>query len=338
MGLQTTYMGIPLKNPLIVGASSYTARLDTLKKLEDAGAGAVVLKSLFEEQMELERFEFDEEVSKFEDSVSPEMHGIYPHSLEFNGAKEHLMWVRAAKEALSIPVIASINAVSKETWVQYAKDLAQTGIDGLELNVYTVPHDFSRSGASIEEEQIKNVKAVIQAVSIPVSVKLTPFYSNPLYFVSQLDKQGVKGLVVFNRLFQPKIDAEKEQLVSPPYLSNPEELRLALRFTGLISGNVGADICTSTGITKGTDAVSAILAGASAFQVVSSLYKNRIDHIKVLLSEIETWMEKKGYSSIESFKGKLSKKEVSDPWAYLRAQYINILWRANQIVENARIQ
>lgn len=338
MGLQTSYMGIPLRNPLIVGASSYTARIDTLKKLQDAGAGAVVLKSLFEEQIQLEQFEFDEEVSKFEDSVSPEMHGIYPHTLEFNGVEEHIMWIRAAKKALSIPVIASINAVNKETWVKYARDLADTGVDGLELNVYSVPQDFSKSGAAVEQEQIDYIKAVVDSVPIPVSVKLTPFYSNPLHFMAQLDKAGIRGLVLFNRLFQPKIDVEKQQLVSPPYLSSPEELRMALRFTGIASGNVSTDLCTSTGITKGADAASAILAGASAFQVVSSLYKNRIEHIPVILGELESWMSRKGYSSIEDFKGALSKKEVSDPWAYLRAQYINILWRANQILENARIQ
>ncbi|MDG5815701.1 dihydroorotate dehydrogenase-like protein [Chitinispirillales bacterium ANBcel5] len=334
MDLSTTYMGIPLKNPLVAGASSFTGNIEKLKEIQESGAAAVVLKSLFEEQLQLEQFEFDEKREKYTEGVSPEIDGFYPHNLQYKGIEGHLLFAKEAKSALNIPVIASINAVSTNTFVSYARQLEQTGVDALELNIYTVPETGSRYGQVIEDEQQNTVKEVMKSVSIPVSVKITPFYSNPLSIVAGFDTTGVKGVVLFNRIFQPAIDIENEEMGLTPFLSNPEELRLSLRFTGLLCDQINADICTSTGIFDGKGAIAALLAGANCFQIVSTLYKNGNEQIHAILKQLNEWMEVRGYKSLDDFRGKLSRNNTKDPFAYKRAQYINILWRANQMLGN----
>lgn len=326
--LNTTYMGIELKNPLIAGASSLTDRMETIKQIEDAGAGSLVCASLFEEQIQLERYRLDEELEKFDNKYA-EMADVFP-SLNHAGPQEHLTWVRKAKESVSIPVIASLNAVGRETWVEYAKLLEQTGVDGLELNFYATPSGFTVEGPEIEEEQLEILKEIQLAVKIPISVKLSIYYSNPLNFIKKLDNVGVNGFVLFNRFFQPDINIAKEENIFPWNLSDSNDNRLPLRFAGLLFGSVKGDICSSTGIMNGRDVVKMVLAGATCVQFVSTLFKNKIVHIGTMAEEIERWMEEKGYKDIGSFRGKMSKKNSVDPWVYTRAQYVKMLLKPKQ--------
>jgi len=328
--LKSSYLGLDLKNPLIVGASSLTANLDTLKAIEAAGAGAVVFKSLFEEQIQLEELELENELEEYNERHA-EMVRLFP-TLKHAGPTEHLAKLKKAKETLKIPVIASLNAMHPDTWAEYAILIEETGVDAIELNFYTTPKDFEVEGKTIIQSQVDILKRVKEKLSIPVSVKISPFYTNPLDVVRRFDETEVQGFVIFNRLFQPDIDIDREELVQTIILSEHNYIRLPLRFTGLLYGNIAADICANTGIMDGKDAIKMILAGASAFQVVSTVYTNGIEQITKILGDIEAWMNKKNYKSIDDFKGKLSRKNLHDPFAYLRAQYVDILLRSNEII------
>ena len=321
--LKTTYMGIGLKNPLIAGASPLTSRIESIKRLEDAGVAAIVTASLFEEQIQLERHQFEEAQSRYE-SVSAEMPTTFPRG-EHAGPEEHLMWVRKAKEAVKIPVIGSLNAVEPQTWKTYATLMAQTGVDALELNFYARPTDLDRSGADIEREQIEVLASVLASVSIPVSVKLSVHYSNPLAFIKQLDAKGIKGFVLFNRFFQPDIDIDKQEHVNRLNLSDPNDARLPLRYAGMLYGAVRGDVCASTGIYDGETMAKMLLAGASCVQAASAFIKNKPAHISGMLKGLESWMQKKGHATVSALRGKLSRKNVKDPWAYLRGQYVRVV-------------
>jgi dihydroorotate dehydrogenase (fumarate) len=332
--LQTTYLGLTLKNPLIAGASDLTADIDSIRRIEEAGAGAIVLKSLFEEQIQLERYKLSEELSQGEARYA-EMASIFP-KLVHAGPKEHLMRVRAAKAAVKVPVIASLNCVSRPTWVEYAEALAGEGVDALELNFFAVPRDSEVSGSRVEEEQLEAVRAVKAAVKIPVAVKLSPFYANPLNFISRLDREGVAGFVLFNRLFQPDIDAERESIGLPFNFSHPVDSRLPLRFAGLLFSRVRADVCASTGIMSGTDAARMLLAGATAVQVVTALYRNKVGSLAKMAVDLAAWMDRKGYRKLDDFRGSLSAKNAKESWAYTRAQYARMLLNPKEFMEEAR--
>jgi dihydroorotate dehydrogenase (fumarate) len=333
--LQTRYMGITLANPIIAGASDLTSNVDSIKRIEDAGAGALVLKSLFEEQIQLERLKLDEELDTGS-NLYGEMTSIFP-KLQHAGAKEHLMWVKKSRAAVKIPVIASLNAVTRATWVEYARQLADQGGDALELNFFATPRDFDVGGALIEEEQLDAVREVRKALRIPVSVKLSVFYSNPLNMIGRLDAAGVNGFVLFNRFFQPDINTDNESIEQPFNFSIQADNRLPLRFAGLLHGKVKADVCASTGIVTGMDVVKMLLAGASAVQVVTAFYRNGVKSIAAMLAEIGRWMEGKSYTTIDAFRGKLSAQNAGDPWAYTRAQYAKMLLSPKEFTEKVRI-
>ena len=329
MDLTTNYLGLKLKNPLIVGASNMVTDLSFIKKLEEAGASAIVYKSLFEEQIQLEnleRFHAEEDYG----TRHAEMTSMFPY-MEDNGPAEFLFNLAKAKKEIGIPLIASLNAVYDDTWYEYAKKIEDTGVDALELNFYYVPREFDIDDNSILQEQIDTLAGVKKAVKIPVSVKLSSFYTNPLYCIGEMDKTGADGFVLFNRLFQPDIDLEKEGLHYPYMLSNDEDNRLPLRFAGLLYGNIKASICSNTGIFSGKDAIKMILAGADCVQIVSTIYKHGPKQITKILEEIEDWMKAKNYNSLNDFRGKVSKKNLKDPYAYRRAQYVDILMRSNEI-------
>ncbi len=259
------------------------------------------------------------------------MTSLFPY-VNHAGPGEHLYQLKKAMEKVSIPVIASLNAVFKETWVKYAKMLANTGVAGLELNFYNVPFSFDASAEEIENEQLEVVKEVMAAVNIPVSVKLSRFYTNPLGMVKKLDELGVKGVILFNKLFQPDVDIISEKHIIPWNLSSPEEYKLPLRYAGLLSGEIDADIIGNTGIYTGKDALKVILAGANNVQVVSTLYKNGVDYIATILKEMEEWMDAKGYNTLDEFRGKLSRKSLNNPYVYKRAQYIDIILNSERIL------
>jgi len=330
--LSTKYLGLSLKNPIIVGASALTADLASIVQIEKAGAGALVTKSLFEEEIQFEHFMFDEDMDKG-NYRNPEMITIRP-KLDFGGPAEHIMWVRKAKEAVGIPVIASLNAVNRKTWLNYARQLAATGVDALECNLFASPRHMEKHGAEIEKEQMDLVRELRSAVSIPVSVKLSFFYTNPCQVVHQMDQAGVNGFVLFNRLFEPDIDIQTEKYLHPFNFSHGTDYRLPLRYAGLLEGNVKADLCCSSGIFTGEDIIKMLLAGASAIQTVSAMHEHGFGHIKKMLEDIQKWMERKGHRTIESFRGKLSRRHCNAPWAYTHAQYVKLLMNPNKIIEN----
>lgn len=328
--LKTSYLGIELKNPVIVGASNIVNSIDNVKKIEEAGAGAIVYKSLFEEQIQLENAQLDDKLQEYSER-NAEMVKLFP-SIEHAGPEEHLFNLAKVKKSVSIPVIASLNAIYKESWIDYASRIEEMGVDALELNFYYVPRDINFDGHTLIEQQVDIFKEVKKKVKIPVSVKLSSFYANPLHIVSRLDKEGAKGFVLFNRLFQPEIDMEKEEHYAPFNLSSPEDNRLPLRFAGLLYGNIKGNICSNTGIFTGLDVAKMILAGADCVQVVSTVYKNKIDYIRTIIKDLETWMDKKGYKTLDDFRGKLSEKKINDPFVYKRAQYIDLLLKSDEIL------
>jgi len=331
MDLKTTYMGIELKNPIIIGASNLVLDLAMAKKLEDAGAAAIVYKSLFEEQLHLEAAELEDELHEY-DNIHAEMTSLFPN-IEHSGPKAHLLALKKLKETVSIPVFASLNCTYDVSWVEYAKYLEDTGVDGLELNFYSTISDVEKSPAQIEDARIEILQKIKATVKIPVSVKLSPFYTNMMNVVYRLDKNGADGFVLFNRLFQPDIDIKEEKMRVPYNLSHKGDNRLALRFAGLLAGNLNGSICSNTGIVDGEDVITMLLAGADAVQVVSTVYKNGVIQITRMLDELSTWMKEKGYESITEFKGKLSKKNSTDPHAYKRAQYVDYLMKAKEYLK-----
>jgi len=321
-------MGVTLKNPLILGASNLVNNLDKLKQAEEAGVAAIVYKSLFEEQIQLEDHEMSSQLEAF-DERNAEMIHLFP-KIEHGGPKEHIYNLKQVVDAMNIPVFASLNAVYKESWVEYATLIEETGVDGLELNFFSVPRDFDRSGHDIILQQIDFLKAVKAAVKIPVSVKLSPFYTNVLKTIKDMDSEGADAFVLFNRLFEPDIDVEAEKHASPWNLSTHSDHRLSIRYIGLAYDNIKATLAANNGVYDGIDIVKMILAGATAVQAVSTFYHNGIGHASSMLKELEDWMDRKGYSSIEEFRGKLSSKAINDPFVYKRAQYIDLILKSEE--------
>jgi dihydroorotate dehydrogenase (fumarate) len=327
--LSTTYMGINLKNPIIAGASNFVKDIDNIKKIEDAGAAAIVYKTLFEEQIELERLQLSEELNQYNERHA-EMISLFP-DIEHAGPAEHLMHLRKTVEAVTIPVIASLNCTLGETWVEYAKAIEETGVNAIELNFYSIPGDFKKEEKAIVNEQLDVVNQVKKSLRIPVSVKLSPFYTNVLNLIQMMYFEGVDGFVLFNRLFQPDIDIEKEAHHFNWHLSNPDDIRLPMRYVGLLYGEIHGSLCANTGIYTGTDVIKMLLTGADCVQVVSTLYKHGFSQITKMLQEITDWMDNKKYEDINSFRGKLSKKNMKDPFVYKRAQYVDILMKSEEI-------
>lgn len=335
--LRTRYMGLELKNPIIIGASNIVTDIDNLKRIEKAGAAAIVYKSLFEEQTQLENLELYERKTEYSER-NAEMISLYPASRsETTDIMDHLVALKKAKDSVSIPVFASINAILNETWVEYAKKIEETGVNGLELNFYSVPEKLDFGYEDIEAKQIKILSDVKSAVNIPVSVKLSSFHTNPLGHIADLESAGADAFVLFNRLFQPDIDIQKEEHHFPYSLSNSEDNRLPLRFAGLLYGNTNASICTNTGIMNGSDVVKMILAGADCVQIVSTVYLNQIEVITTMLKDIGKWMDLKDYKTINSFKGNLSRKKSENKLPYHRAQYMDFMMTTSQILKKYKI-
>ncbi len=328
--LKTKYLGIELKNPVIVGACNLVTKIDNVKRAEQAGAAAIVYKSLFEEQIQLESAQMDDELEEYNER-NAEMVKLFP-AIKHAGPEEHLVNLRRVKETVKIPVIASLNAIYTESWIEYSKLLQNTGVDALEFNFFYIPRDTETDGRDVKNQQLEILKAVKSQVKLPISVKLSPFYANPLNVVSQMDKLGVNGFVLFNRLFQPDIDIDKQEHYSPFNLSSPEDNKLSLRFTGLLHDTIAGSLCASTGIFSGTDVAKMILVGADCVQVVSTIYKNKVENIATMLKDLDNWMELKNYKKLGDFRGKLSNKNLNDPFVYKRAQYIDLLLKSEQII------
>jgi len=321
--LKTTYMGIPLRSPIVVGASSVSSMLDRIKMAEQAGAGALVIRSLFEEQIRFDALRLEESLSVGAES-QPEARTYFPN-IKHGEAKEHLMWVEKARKAVTFPLLASLNAVTPGAWAEYARQLEETGINGLELNVYSVAADTRRPGTAIEQELYEVVQAVRQQIKIPLAVKLSPFYTSVANVAAELDKRGAAGLVLFNRFLQPDINPATETPTSEMVLSTPEELKLPLRWTALLFGRIRAEIALSTGVHSGVDVAKALLVGATVVQTASAVIKHGLPYVSTMLRQLEEWMTEKSYASVGEFRGKLSQKQAADPSTFERAQYVRLL-------------
>lgn len=333
--LKTKYMGIELDNPIIIGASDMSKDLDKLKKAEELGAAAIIYKSLFEEQIQLELLQMDEKLTEFND-INAEMLTTHP-DIKYEGSDDHLFKLRKTKESLSIPVIASLNAINYDTWIKYAKLISETGVDGIELNFYHIPSDFTKDAKEIEDEQTKIVEAIRKNISIPISVKLSSDYSNILNFINKLDQTGVDGFVLFNSFFQPDIDIVSEKHIKSFNFSNKGDYKESLRYSGLLFENIKADVCSSRGIFSGADVIKLILSGSSCVQGVSTFYKNGLKQITNIKKELVDWMDVNNYKSIGEFKGKLSKNKLnSSSFAYKRAQYVELLMNSEDIFGETR--
>lgn len=319
--LTTNYMGINLKNPLIVGSSGLTNSVDSIVEIERSGAGAVVLKSLFEEQI---RYEISKALTSDDESYS-----YYPEAVDYisNYSKDHkirgyLDMIRDTKNAVEIPVIASINCISASEWITFARKIQDAGADALELNVFVLPSDPNHSAEDNEKVYFNLVDAVLKQVSIPVSLKISWYFSGLARFARQLSWTGIKGLVLFNRFFSPDIDIDKMKVISSHVFSSPEELSVSLRWVAMLSDILHCDISASTGVHDGKALIKQLLAGATTVQVTSVLYKEGFKRITEMLKELENWMLKKNYNAIDDFRGKLSYKSSENPAAYERMQFM----------------
>ncbi len=317
--LETTYLGLKLKNPIIVGSSELTNSVEKIIELEKKGAGAVILKSLFEEQilMNIDA----ERVNNMYDTYS-DSENYVSYYLKKHNVGNYLSLIKEAKSKVKIPVIASINCISSEDWTSFAKEIEAAGADALELNIFLLPSDINLKGNEIEKIYSEIILKVIQLVKTPVSVKLSSHFSSFANFISGISKLGIKGITLFNRFYSPDVDIDKEKITSTHIYSNPIENSNVLRWVGILSNKIDCNITSSTGIHSGTDVIKNILVGANATQIVSTIYKNGSSHIKTMLDEIETWMDKKGYKDLESFKGKLSQDKTVKPMIYERVQFM----------------
>ena len=329
MSLGTTYLGLQLKNPLVASASPLNAKLDNLRRLEDAGAGAIVLPSLFQEQIEHEAAANDARQLAYADSSPEAMTYFPPASAGPYGLvpERYLDLVRRGTEAVGIPVIASLNGSSKAGWIEYAGLIEQAGAAAIELNMYHVPADLLESGRDIEARYVDVVDAVCRAVTLPVSVKLTPYLSSIGHFAATLVDHGAAGLVLFNRLLEPDIDLVSMHLTDHLELSTPEELRLPLLWTAILAGRTKASLAISSGVAGLDEVVKCILAGADAVMTTSALLRDGIGAMTPLVAGLRRWMEEREIADLAAMRGMMSWQNSRDRSAYTRANYLRILER-----------
>jgi dihydroorotate dehydrogenase (fumarate) len=327
MDLSTSYLGLHLKNPLVPSAGPLTRTVDGMRRLEDAGASAVVMHSIFEEQIQHEAAELDHYLSSGTESFAEALSYLPEASEYFVGPEEYVAELAKAKKSLSIPVIASLNGVSTGGWIKYAKKFEEAGADAIELNVYHIPADTRVTGAEVEQRYIDVLKAVKSTVKIPVAIKLGPFFSSMANMAKRLDEAGADGLVLFNRFYQPDVDIEALEVVPNVQLSNSKSLRLPLRWIGILFGRINASIAATSGVHTAADAVKLIMAGADVTMLCSSVLLNGPKHLATVLNDLEHWMQEHEYVSVMQMRGSMSQKGVADPSIFERANYMKALNR-----------
>lgn len=312
--LKTTYLGLTLKNPIIVGSSGLTSSIEKIKKIEEKGAGAIVLKSIFEEQIK------HEAGTLANGSHTPEALDYLNYYVKNNNVQEYLSLIKKAKQEVKIPVIASINCVSAKEWVDFAKQIEDAGADAIEVNVFVLPNDRNANADKYENIYFELAEKLKASLKIPFAFKLSSYFTNLLGFIQKLD---VPGVVLFNRFHAPDIDIDNMKFTAADVFSSPSDIRNSLRWVGIISSKITkTDIAASTGVHDGKAAIKQLLAGATAVQVCSVLYKNGIDYLEQIIKDVESWMSKKGYNSIEEFRGKMSYGKIDDPMVYERSQFM----------------
>jgi len=325
MDLSTTYMGLKLKNPIVPSASPLSRTVDMVKKLEDAGAAAVVVYSLFEEQISHDQGEYDHYMTNGTESFAEAL-SYFPATNDYNmGPDQYLRHISNLKSAVEIPIIGSLNGVSAGGWLKYAKQIEEAGADGLELNVYYIPANIEKDGTIIEEIYIRDLIKLKKSLKIPVAMKLSPYFSSMSNMAKKLDTAGADALVLFNRFYQPDLDLENLEVVPNLELSNNFEMRLPLRWIAILHGKIKANLAATTGIHKYEDVIKMIMAGADITCMCSELLANGIGRISEVLKDVEQWMTEKEYVSIEQMKGSMSQKSVADPAAFERANYMKAL-------------
>ena len=323
--LSTEYLGLKLANPIIPSASPLSRTLDSIKRLQDAGAAAVVMYSLFEEQIEHEAGELKHYLQYGTESF-PEALTYFPERGDYNlGPEEYVDLLHKAKTSLKIPVIGSLNGISSGGWVRYAKKIEQAGADALELNIYYIPTDPRLPGADVEDRYLDVLKAVKETVKIPVAVKLIPFFSSLANLAHRLDSAGANGLVLFNRFYQPDINLETLEVEPNVILSTAHAMRLPLRWVAILHGRVKASLAATSGIHTGLDVLKMLMAGADVTMVCSSLLKHGPGRIGEILNGMKEWMTEHEYASVKQMKGSMSQKSIADPAAFERAQYMKAL-------------
>ncbi|MFQ5691907.1 MAG: dihydroorotate dehydrogenase-like protein [Nitrospinota bacterium] len=325
MDLRTTYLGMELRTPLVPSASPLSEEIADIRRMEDAGAAAVVLYSLFEEQLTLERYELHHHLTHGTESFAEAL-TYFPEPPVFHlGPEAYLDHIRKAKEAVDIPVIPSLNGATLGGWTEYAALMEQAGADALELNVYFIPTDPDRPPGDVENTYVEVLKAVRAAVRIPVAVKLSPAFSNLAHTAKRLAEAGADGLVLFNRFYQPDIDLEELELRPGVVLSAPGDIRLPLTWIGILCRRVKADLAATGGIHTAEDALKMLMAGASVTMMCAALLKNGIDHIRTVEREMRRWMEDHEYESVRQMQGSMCQINCPDPSAFERAQYMRAL-------------
>ena len=325
LDLSTTYLGLKLQNPLVPSASPLSKSLDTMKRLEDHGAAAVVMYSLFEEQITNESNELDFFLNQGSESYAEAL-SYFPDLGHYNvGPEGYLEQVRQAKAALEIPVIASLNGISTGGWIRYAKLIEEAGADALELNEYYIPTDFNQSGADVEKMYLDLVRDVKASIKIPVSVKLGHFFSSIPNFVKKLDEAGADGVVLFNRFYQPDLDLENLEVVPNLSLSSSYELKLRLRWAAILYGNIKADMALTGGVHTAEDVLKTMMVGAKAAQIASVLLHYGVHTLSDILVDMQRWMETHEYTSVKQMQGSMSQRKVGNPAAFERANYMKVL-------------
>lgn len=329
MDLSTTYMGLKLKHPVVASASPISHTLDGIRSLEAGGASAIVLYSLFEEQIEGESHLLDHYLNYGTESFAEAL-DYFPDLDNYNvGPEQYLGLIRNAKAAVSVPIIASLNGVSTGGWTSYARRMEEAGADALELNIYYIATDPDLTGAEVEQMYVDIVRQVKANVSIPVAVKVGPFFSSFSNMAKRLVEAGADALVIFNRFYQPDLDLESLEVVPNLQLSTPSELRLPLRWTAILHGHLGADIAMTRGVHSHEDVLKGLMAGATVTMMTSEVLKNGVGRFNEIVSAMQEWMETHEYESVEQMRGSMSQQNVAQPDAFVRANYMKVLqsWR-----------
>ncbi|HUN64995.1 MAG TPA: dihydroorotate dehydrogenase-like protein [Bacteroidota bacterium] len=325
MDLSTTYLGLELKNPIVPSAGPLSRSLDSMKRLEEAGASAIVMYSLFEEQIAHETAEMYHYLSYGTESFAEAL-TYFPELQQYNlGPEEYVEFINRAKSALKIPVIGSLNGISVGGWIKYAKKIQEAGADALELNIYYIPTDPELRGIDVEDRYLEVLYAVKETVTIPVAVKLSPFFSSMAHMARRLDRAGANGLVLFNRFYQPDIALESLEVTPNVILSTPHALRLPMRWIAILSGNVKANLAATGGIHTAEDVLKMLMVGADVTMMCSSLLKNGPGHLASVLADLERWMNDHEYISVQQLKGSMSQRSIADPSAFERANYMKAL-------------
>lgn len=325
MDLTTIYLGMTLRTPLVPSASPLSEEIDNIKRMEDNGAAAVVLHSLFEEQLHMESEALDFHLTHGTESYAEAL-TYFPQVQQFHlGPDEYLNLIRKAKSAVDIPVIASLNGASIGGWVDYAQEMEKAGADALELNIYFIPTDMDQGAEDVEQTYLTIGQAVKTAVKIPVAMKLSPFFSNMANMAKRLDEVGVDGLVMFNRFYQPDIDLAELSVKPNVLLSTPQAMRLPLRWIAILYGRIQADLAATSGVHLAEDVIKMLMVGAKITMMASALMRHGIEHLKVVEQGMREWMETYEYESVRQMQGSMSQKNVANPSAFERAQYIQAL-------------